>query len=66
MITMATDQRVAAQWNKAISTKYLGELYAKAYYALSDLVRSEMTDQISKSKSAKETLEIIQRFVRFE
>lgn len=69
MDKQSSDNRIVVPWKRAISTKYLFDIYAKARYALIDAGKNylaeDMKKQIAQSRIQLETLDIIKKFVRF-
>lgn len=69
MLQEKDDNRIVVPWKRAVSTKYLFDIYTKARYALIDAGKNylveDMKKQIQQSGSQRETLDIIKRFVRF-
>lgn len=64
------DNRIPAKWSKAVTMRYYSDLYAVACNALKEAGKQYMVDQMheqfKQAKSPRDSLDIMQRYVRFE
>jgi hypothetical protein len=66
----AINKKPSIPWNKELSIKFVGDIWALAYYALIDAGKNDkllqMQDSLKANQEPKEVLNIIQRFVDIE